>query len=75
MLVHDDDVREPADFEQLMPVRRGACQSRNFERQQRTDQPANDVFRETFEARPSLDTGSTLAEVFIDDLDAFSGPT
>lgn len=63
------------DFEQLMPVLRGTCETGNIDAQDETDMVEADLSYELLEAQSSFDRSCRLTEVIINDENAFFGPT
>jgi hypothetical protein len=75
LLVDQDDVRQPAEIQQPIPVRRAAGQSGHLEGEDGADAAAGHVFGEALEPAPPLGARTALPEILVDDVNALGGPS
>jgi hypothetical protein len=74
LLVDEDDIGQPAEVEQPMPVGRRTGQAGDLEREDRADAAVRHVLGEPLEAGAPGGAGATLAEVIRNDVDALGRP-
>ena len=74
LLIEQDHVGQPAQVQQPVPIRRGACEPRDLEREDGADTTVGDFLREMREAAAWRGARRAVPQVLVDDLNALGGP-